>query len=234
MTGRTLEYFGTFVGLTKDHPAVARAVDWLLDHQEADGSWYGRWGIYYVYGTWAAVTGLSAVGVPADHPAMQKAVHWLLSIQNADGGWGESCKSDGAKTYVTLGASTPVHTAWALDALIAAAERPTAEMKAGFRTLFRLLHHPNWTASYPVGQGMAGAFYIHYHATATFFRCWRSPITSKSSGRLWISQPSVRGRDGTLPCQSAATFHCRRETKCVGTNMRFSLSLTEKPDNCRD
>ncbi|ADU94369.1 squalene--hopene cyclase [Geobacillus sp. Y412MC52] len=169
LTGRTLEYFGTFAGLTKDHSAIARAIDWLLDHQEADGSWYGRWGICYVYGTWAAVTGLSAVGVPIDHPAMQKAVRWLLSIQNDDGGWGESCKSDGAKTYVPLGASTPVHTAWALDALIAAAERPTPEMKAGVRALVRMLHHPDWTASYPVGQGMAGAFYIHYHGYRYIF-----------------------------------------------------------------
>jgi sporulenol synthase len=93
----------------------------------------------------------------------------LLSIQNDDGGWGESCKSDGAKTYVPLGDSTPVHTAWALDALVAAAERPTPEMKAGFRALFRLLHHPDWTASYPVGQGMAGAFYIHYHSYRYIF-----------------------------------------------------------------
>jgi len=169
LTGRTLEYFGTFAGLTKDQRAVSRAVDWLLSHQERNGSWYGRWGICYIYGTWAAITGLTAVGVPAHHPALQKAVRWLLSIQNDDGGWGESCKSDGAKTYVPLGDSTPVHTAWALDALVAAAERPTLEMKAGFRALFRLLHHPDWTASYPVGQGMAGAFYIHYHSYRYIF-----------------------------------------------------------------
>nr|WP_216367170.1 squalene--hopene cyclase [Geobacillus sp. MR] len=167
LTGRTLEYFGTFAGLTKDQRAVSRAVDWLLSHQERNGSWYGRWGICYIYGTWAAITGLTAVGVPAHHPALQKAVRWLLSIQNDDGGWGESCKSDGAKTYVPLGDSTPV--AWALDALVAAAERPTPEMKAGFRALFRLLHHPDWTASYPVGQGMAGAFYIHYHSYRYIF-----------------------------------------------------------------
>ncbi|WP_027409037.1 squalene--hopene cyclase [Anoxybacteroides tepidamans] len=163
LTGRTLEFLGTFAGLTKDHPAVARAVEWLINHQEKNGSWYGRWGICYVYGTWAAVTGLSAVGVPATHRSMQKAIQWLLSIQNSDGGWGESCKSDGAKTYVPLKASTTVHTAWALDALVAAFDQPIPEIEAGIRFLLQSLDKNDWTTSYPTGQGMAGGFYIHYH-----------------------------------------------------------------------
>lgn len=66
---------------------IERAVNWLLKNQKPDGSWYGRWGIAYIYGTWAAITGLIAVGVKPGHPAVQKAVQWLLSIQNADGGF---------------------------------------------------------------------------------------------------------------------------------------------------
>jgi sporulenol synthase len=164
LTGRTLEFFGAFANLTKDHPAIARGIKWLIDHQEKNGSWYGRWGICYIYGTWAAVTGMIAAGVPPTHHAIQKAAKWLLSIQNRDGGWGESCKSDSAKTYVPLRASTAIHTAWALDALIAAFDQPIPEIQAGIQFLLQSIKKEDWTASYPTGQGMAGGFYIRYHS----------------------------------------------------------------------
>jgi sporulenol synthase len=169
LTGRTLELFGTFANLTKDHPAIARGIKWLIDHQEKNGSWYGRWGICYIYGTWAAVTGMIAVCVPPTHPAIQKAAKWLLSIQNSDGGWGESCKSDSAKTYVPLRASTAIHTAWALDALIAVFDQPIPEIQAGIQFLLQSVRKEDWTASYPTGQGMAGGFYIHYHSYRRVF-----------------------------------------------------------------
>ncbi|MED5052939.1 squalene--hopene cyclase [Anoxybacillus rupiensis] len=164
LTGRTLEFLGTFARLTKDHPTVAYAVEWLMDHQEKNGSWYGRWGICYLYGTWAAITGMAAVGVPSTHSSMQKAIKWLLSIQNSDGGWGESCKSDSAKAYIPLRTSTAVHTAWALDALVAVFDQPIPEMEAALRFLQQSLNSKDWTVSYPTGQGMAGGFYIHYHS----------------------------------------------------------------------
>ncbi|WMT39648.1 prenyltransferase/squalene oxidase repeat-containing protein [Paenibacillus sp. D2_2] len=100
LTGRTLEFLGTYMKLSADHPRVQAGVHWLLNRQQFDGSWHGRWGVSYLYGTWAAVTGLRAVGVPAKHPAIQKAADWLLRIRQSDGGWGESCKSDAAKTYI--------------------------------------------------------------------------------------------------------------------------------------
>ena len=94
LTGRTLEFFGNYTNLQKDHDLMKRGVDWLIHNQEKNGSWYGRWGICYIYGTWAAITGLIASGVGPDNPSIQKAVNWLLEIQNQNGGWGESCKSD--------------------------------------------------------------------------------------------------------------------------------------------
>ena len=164
ITGRTLEFFGNYTNLSRDHQSIKKGVKWLLDHQEWDGSWYGRWGICYIYGTWGAVTGLAAVGVPIRDASIQKAIQWLYRIQNADGGWGESCYSDSNETYKPLGASTLTHTAWALDTLISVSEKPTAEIRKGISYLLKNLDKEDWTTTYPKGQGMAGAFYIHYHS----------------------------------------------------------------------
>ncbi len=169
VTGRTLEFLGSYTNLTNDHPSIKAAVDWLFKHQEKNGSWYGRWGICYIYGTWAAITGLSSVGVLPSHQSIAKAVSWLSTIQNDDGGWGESCKSDMSKTYVSLKASTLTHTAWAVDALIAASEQSTSTIKKGIHYLLENLDQEDWTTQYPKGQGMAGGFYIHYHSYRYIF-----------------------------------------------------------------
>ncbi|GAA3400258.1 squalene--hopene cyclase [Paenibacillus hodogayensis] len=164
LTGRALEYLGNFAGLNARYAGVKRGTEWLLHHQEKDGSWYGRWGVCYIYGTWAALTGLVAAGIPAGHEAVQKGVKWLLSIQNEDGGWGESCASDRLLRYVPLGASTPSQTAWALDALIAALPHPTAELNKGMNRLIASLREDDWKTAYPTGAGLPGNFYIHYHS----------------------------------------------------------------------
>ncbi|WP_199622667.1 squalene--hopene cyclase [Paenibacillus alkalitolerans] len=164
LTGRTLEFLGKEAGLTIHHPIVERGVRWLLMNQEKDGSWYGRWGISYVYGTWAAVTGMAAVGVSPYHPSIQKAVRWLLKIQNADGGWGESCRSDMEKRYVSLGVSTPSQTGWALDALISVFKEPIQAIDRGVLFLTESARKQDWTTSYPTGAGLPGGFYFHYHS----------------------------------------------------------------------
>ncbi|OPA81014.1 squalene--hopene cyclase [Paenibacillus selenitireducens] len=164
LTGRALEYLGNFAGLHVRHDFIQRGTEWLMNHQEQDGSWYGRWGVCYIYGTWAALTGLTATGVSPHHTSIQKGAQWLASIQNADGGWGESCRSDRLRRYIPLGASTPSQTAWALDALIAVHSQPTDEIDQGIRRLIALLHEDNWMTSYPTGAGLPGMFYIHYHS----------------------------------------------------------------------
>lgn len=169
LTGRTLEFLGGYTDMPKNHVIMKKGMDWLVHHQEKDGSWYGRWGIFYIYGTWAAITGLIAAGVNKESPAIQKAVHWLLAIQNPDGGWGESCKSDLASAYVPLGSSNITQTAWAIDALIAYSDQITPEINAGIAYLLTSLHKNDWSHSYPVGQGMGGAFYIHYHSYQYIF-----------------------------------------------------------------
>ncbi|MCK9909769.1 hypothetical protein MXD81_11555, partial [Microbacteriaceae bacterium K1510] len=164
LTGRTLEFLGRHAGLTMDNRQITRGVEWLMKNQQADGSWYGRWGICYLYGTWAALTGMTAVGLPAGNLSVRKAVDWLNAIQNQDGGWGESCKSDIGKKYMPLGASTPSQTAWALDALIAAAAEPTPAMERAVSYLVSQADHHDWRSTYPTGAGLPGGFYIHYHS----------------------------------------------------------------------
>lgn len=169
LTGRTLEFFGNYTNLQKDHTAIKKGVKWLMKDQKRDGSWYGRWGICYLYGTWGAITGLTAVGVPNNNPSIQKAASWLRDIQNEDGGWGESCHSDSKKRYIPLRASTLTHTSWALDALITVSEKPTSEIRKGIQYLLDSLDNEDWTTAYPKGQGMGGAFYIHYHGYRYIF-----------------------------------------------------------------
>lgn len=164
LTGRTLEFLGNYAGLGVRHAFVRRGADWLIGHQEKDGSWYGRWGVCYLYGTWAALTGLTSAGIRPDHPAVRKGANWLTEVQNDDGGWGESCESDVRMRYVPLGASTPSQTAWALDALIAVHASPTPAIDKGIERLVGLVREENRFAAYPTGAGLPGVFYSHYHS----------------------------------------------------------------------
>jgi sporulenol synthase len=159
-----LEYLGNTAGLTVKHSFVRRAVEWLLKAQEQDGSWYGRWGICYIYGAWAALTGMLAVGQSRTDPAIVKAVAWLARIQNPDGGWGESCESDRLKRYVPLTYSTSSQTAWALDALVAYHDKPTRAMERAADFLLLAIHRSDRSSQYPTGAGLPGQFYFYYHS----------------------------------------------------------------------
>lgn len=183
MTGRTLEFLGNYVKMTKSHPKIQLGVEWLRKHQEMNGSWYGRWGVSYIYGTWAAVTGMTAVGVEADHPSIQRGVHWLKSIQRSDGGWGESCKSDIERDFVPLSFSTIVQTSWALDALIASTDHSTETIERGIEFLIRGHDETGKSATYPTGAGLPGHFYIHYHSYPLIW-----PLLALSHYRYKFSQ----------------------------------------------
>lgn len=162
LTGRVLQFLGKFAGLTEKHPAVKRAVKWLCDQQEKDGSWYGRWGVCYIYGTWAALTGMRAVGVSLDDPHIQKGVLFLKKHQRQDGGWGESCRSSEVKKYVPLLFSTPPQTSWALDALLTCLPKEHVTIKNGVK--FLLTPHIHKAKTYPTGIGLPEQFYIRYHS----------------------------------------------------------------------
>jgi squalene-hopene/tetraprenyl-beta-curcumene cyclase len=144
-------------------PACRRGVDWLLAHQERDGSWFGRWGANHVYGTGAVVPALLEAGTARSATAIRRAVRWLTEHQNEDGGWGEDLRSYVDPSWIGRGASTPSQTAWALLALLAAGER-TDVVERGVRYLVDTQRDDGgWDEPYFTGTGFPRDFYINYH-----------------------------------------------------------------------
>jgi squalene-hopene/tetraprenyl-beta-curcumene cyclase len=157
-----------------DDSAAARALAYVLASQEDDGSWYGRWGMNYIYGTWTALCALNAAGLRPDAPAVRRAVEWLVAIQNADGGWGE----DGASHKLDYegyepAASTASQTAWALLGLMAAGAVDYPAVARGIAWLIGqqgsdgLWSEPHYTAT-----GFARVFYLRYHGYSKYFPLW--------------------------------------------------------------
>lgn len=154
--------------------ALKRGVDYLLAEQEKDGSWFGRWGANYVYGTWSALCALNAAGLPHDHESYRRAVKWLVDIQNADGGWGEdlsSYKMD-YKGYEAA-PSTASQTAWALLALMAAGDVDHPAVARGVAYLQQHQEgHGLWNEARYTATGFPRVFYLRYHGYAKFFPLW--------------------------------------------------------------
>ena len=155
-------------------PELSRGVAWLMHDQHEEGSWFGRWGMNYIYGTWSALSALNAAGVDPQAPTVRKAVDWLIRIQNADGGWGEdgsSYKLDYKGYEPAL--STPSQTAWALLGLMAAGE---VEHPAVARGIAYLAGSQDcgglWNETRFTAVGFPRVFYLRYHGYAKFFPLW--------------------------------------------------------------
>jgi squalene-hopene/tetraprenyl-beta-curcumene cyclase len=148
-------------GLTQD-AATQGGVEWLLRAQEQDGSWFGRWGANYVYGTGAAVPALVEAGVPRSHEAIRAAVAWLERVQNDDGGWGEDLRSYADPDWRGRGASTASQTAWALLALHAAGEHGDTAARGLAWLADTQLEDGSWDEPWYTGTGFPGDFYINY------------------------------------------------------------------------
>jgi len=147
-----------------DTPAVRQGVRWLISEQELDGSWFGRWGVNYVYGTGAAVPALIAAGVGAGDPCVRRAVAWLESHQNEDGGWGEDPRSYDDPAWKGRGPSTASQTAWALLALHAAGEREGSAALRGVQWLVASQREDGtWDEPQYTGTGFPSDYYINYH-----------------------------------------------------------------------
>ncbi len=145
------------------HPAVRRGVDYLLREQEEDGSWFGRWGCNYVYGTGAAVPALVAAGLPPSHLAIRRAVAWLERVQNEDGGFGEDMRSYLDPAWRGRGESTASQTAWALLALHAGGEYGPAAQRGLDWLVETQLPDGGWDEPWYTGTGFPTDFYINYH-----------------------------------------------------------------------
>jgi squalene-hopene/tetraprenyl-beta-curcumene cyclase len=168
ITGRTLEALAVN-GFNRNHAACRRGIDYLIRTQLADGSWYGRWGVAYIYGTCFALRGLRAMGEDDLEPHIQRANEWLRSIQNSDGGWGESCASYDNEIY-TAAESTPSQTAWALMGLMAGGDTYSSSVQHGIEYLVETqAADGSWSEELATGTGFPKVFYLNYHYYRLYF-----------------------------------------------------------------
>ena len=169
LAGRCLEMLGV-LGYDRELPAARRALEFLRREQEADGSWYGRWGVNYIYGTWSVLAGLRMIGEDMSAPYVRQALAWLESRQNPDGGWGESCLSYADPAAAGRGDSTPSQTAWALLGLLAAGEADGDAVRAGIDYLLATQQPDGtWHEEPFTGTGFPKVFYLKYHLYAHYF-----------------------------------------------------------------
>ncbi|MBY0612468.1 MAG: squalene--hopene cyclase [Beijerinckiaceae bacterium] len=192
VSARCLSMLGQLGHRAATSEVVKRGLAYLYEVQEKDGSWYGRWGMNYIYGTWSSLCALNAVGVDPSEPPVRKAVEWLLSIQNEDGGWGEdgaSYKMD-YKGYEPF-PSTSSQTAWAILALMAAGEGRHPAVERGIRYLTKTQGEDGfWKEDYYTATGFPRVFYLRYHGYSKFFPLWavsryRNLVQSNTDSVLW-------------------------------------------------
>ncbi|TPW21014.1 MAG: squalene-hopene cyclase [Elusimicrobia bacterium] len=162
VTGRVLELLG-YIGYDETYGAVNSAVAFLRREQESDGSWYGRWGVNYIYGTWQVLMGLNAIGSDMSVPYVQKAANWLASVQREDGGWGETCATYADPTLKGAGPSTPSQTAWAILGLLSAGRASDPAVERGVAYLLSTQRPDGtWDESEITGTGFPKVFYLGY------------------------------------------------------------------------
>jgi squalene-hopene/tetraprenyl-beta-curcumene cyclase len=162
ITGRVME--GLIAsGIPREHHAIRRGIAYLKHAQETDGSWYGRWGVDYIYGTFLALRGLQAAGESDREAYILRAGEWLRAIQNADGGWGESCASYDRNTFVAA-PSSPSQTAWAILGLLAGGDTTSNSLHKGVEYLVETQRKDGgWDEELSTGTGFPGVFYLKYH-----------------------------------------------------------------------
>jgi len=157
-----------------DSPRMAAAIAYLRREQEPDGSWFGRWGVNYIYGTWSVLCALNAAGIDHADPMVSRAVAWLKAIQNDDGGWGEGCDSyDLDRTGHVPAPSTASQTAWALLGLMAVGEADSEAVRRGVAWLGAHQEADGlWGQEHYTGGGFPRVFYLRYHGYPKYFPLW--------------------------------------------------------------
>ena len=153
---------------------IAAGIDFLRREQEANGSWFGRWGTNYIYGTWSVLVALEAAFEDLDQPYIRRAVEWLKSIQRPDGGWGETCDSYFQPHLAGRGSdSTSFQTAWAILGLMAAGEAHSPEVRRGVEYLLHSQREDGlWQDAVHTAPGFPQVFYLKYHGYDKYFPLW--------------------------------------------------------------
>jgi squalene-hopene/tetraprenyl-beta-curcumene cyclase len=152
---------------------VARGLEYLRREQEADGSWFGRWGTNYIYGTWSVLCAFNAAGEDRNAPHIRKAVAWLESRQREDGGWGEDGATYWPDRKHEVKESTASQTAWAVLALMAAGEVESEAVRRGIEFLLASPREgARWEEAYYTAVGFPRVFYLRYHGYAAYFPLW--------------------------------------------------------------
>jgi squalene-hopene/tetraprenyl-beta-curcumene cyclase len=162
------------MGESLDSPRIKAALAYLEREQEAEGSWFGRWGVNFVYGTWSVLCALGRAGLDRRHPMIVRAVDWLTAIQNADGGWGESCDSYALDRKAHAPASsTASQTAWAVLGLMAVGEVASGSVERGIQWLVANQADDGlWGQELYTGGGFPRVFYLRYHGYPCYFPVW--------------------------------------------------------------
>ena len=187
ITGRVLEMLAAH-GFDREHPAVRGAIKFVKKEQEPDGSWFGRWGVNYLYGTMLCLRGLEAMGEDQHEPCMQQAAEWLRSVQNPDGGWGETCGSYDDAHSRGVGPSTASQTAWAVLGLLAAGDTRSESVTGGIAYLLRTQRrNGSWDEQYFTGTGFPRVFYLKYHMYKDYF-----PLLALTTYAKVLSAPEDR------------------------------------------
>ena len=169
ITARTLEMYGR-LGVGSHHPSLQRAIEFVWNDQQPDHSWYGRWGVNYIYGTWQVLVGLTAIGVPGSDPRLQAGAGWLRRTQQASGGWGETPRSYDEPNLRGTGTPTPSQTAWALMGLMAVGDLDSEEVRRGVQYLLDTqLPDGTWNEPEFTGTGFPRVFYLRYHLYRHYF-----------------------------------------------------------------
>ena len=193
VTARCLGFLAQ-LGYAQDHPVIAAALAYLRREQEGDGSWFGRWGTNYIYGTWSVLAAFNAIGIDPAVPEMRRAVAWLLARQHSDGGWGERSETywpevpPGEAPY-----SVPSQTAWALLGLMAAGEAENPATAHGIAYLIgSQAHDGQWTEPWYTAVGFPRAYSIYaITAIEPSSRCGRSRAFAACRRGTCARSPSV-------------------------------------------
>ncbi len=169
VTARCVSFLAQ-IGMPADDPVMARALGYLRREQETEGSWFGRWGTNYIYGTWSVLCAFNATGISQDDPAVRRAVAWLVSVQRDDGGWGEDEETYRDAPHGQYTESTPSHTAWALLGLMAAGEAGNAAVARGIDYLTKTQQADGGWRELPYNAvGFPRVFYLRYHGYRWYF-----------------------------------------------------------------